>query len=33
MFNFIVKSHFNAIGNFIMTKSEPKIFWKPNKQM
>ena len=31
MLSYIVKSHFNAIGKFYLTKTEPKLFWKPQK--
>ena len=33
MLSYIVKSHFNAIGKFNLTKTEPKLFWKPHKPL
>ena len=33
MLSEIVRVHLNTIGQFNMTKSEPKIFWKPSKPL
>ncbi len=33
MLSYIVKTHYNALGNFYLTKTEPKVFWKPKKPL
>lgn len=33
MLSQIVKVHLNTVGKFNMTRSEPKIFWKPSKPL
>lgn len=33
MLSYIVKSHFNAIGKFYLTKTEARLFWKPRKPL